>query len=287
MGTRNQENDGQTTRDCIAKMLTNDSVYRSPRVIDRYKQAALAGLTAPEKYCLSQVPFSSRHSILDIGVGTGRTTGPLSKMFEQYIGIDYSENMIAAAKLSHPNADLRAMDARRLEFTQQFDCVMFSFNGIDYVTYSERQSIFRMITNVVRSEGYFIYSTHNLQNKRVASWLKYLLVKELFQPWRSFLKPRKIRPIANRLINFWRQSGNQNQPFAYVNDHGDEFALSTTYVNIPEEIKLLEQHGFTVVATIGNTKQIAEYNGDNSWVYILSRKSRFLALSGSQSANSD
>lgn len=268
-------------------MLTNHSVYRSPRVIERYKQAALAGLTVPEKYCLGQVPFSSRHSILDIGVGTGRTTGPLSKLFEQYIGIDYSENMIAAAKLSYPNADLRAMDARRLKFTEQFDCVMFSFNGIDYVNYSERQSIFHTITNVVRPEGYFIYSTHNLQNKRVASWLKYLLVKELFQPWRSFLKPRTFRPIANRLINFWRQSGNQSQPFAYVNDNGDEFALSTTYVDIPEEVKLLERYGFAVVATIGNTKQIGEYNEDDLWVYIICRKSRFLASNGSQLAHSE
>ena len=37
------------------------------------------------------------------------------------------------------------MDAGRLEFTDQFEYVMFSFNGMDYVDYPNRQSIFYQI----------------------------------------------------------------------------------------------------------------------------------------------
>jgi SAM-dependent methyltransferase len=255
-------------------MFTNDAVYRSQRIVDQFKQMALAGLTPPEKYCFDLVPISRRHSILDIGVGAGRTTGPLLAMFKKYAGIDYSKNMIDAAKSLYPTADLRTMDARRLEFTDQFDCVMFSFNGIDCVDYADRESIFRQIANVVRAEGYLIYSTHNLHNRRVAGWLKFLVTKELVRPLRSFLDPRKLRSIVYRLINFWRQSGNQSQSFAYVNDHAEEFTLLMTYVDIPQEIKTLERHGFIVVATIGNTKQIPEYDEEDSWVYIVAKANK-------------
>jgi SAM-dependent methyltransferase len=252
-------------------MFTNEAVYRSHRIVDEFKQMAHAELTPPEKYCFNFVPISRRHSILDIGVGTGRTTGPLSDLFEKYVGIDRSQDMIAAAKSLYPSADLRTMDARRLELTDQFDCVMFSFNGIDYVDYPNRQSIFRQIANVMRPEGYFVYSTHNLHNRRVASWLEFLIVKELVRPLRSILRPKKLRAIAYRLINFWRQSGDQSQPFAYVNDEGEGYTLLTTYVDIAEEIKNLERHGFTVVATVGNTKQSAGYDANDSWVYIVAK----------------
>jgi SAM-dependent methyltransferase len=253
-------------------MITTYEVYQSPTIAEHYKSVAREGLTMPEKYCLDFVPSSDRYSILDIGVGGGRTTGPLLSMFEKYIGIDYSEKMVAAAKLLYPGIDLRTMDARKLEFEERFGCVMFSFNGIDSVSYADRQLIYRQIAGILRPKGYFIYSTHNLHNRRVANWLNSLIVKELVRPLRGFLKPwTKFRPIKFRLVNFWRQSGNQGQPFAYVNDSGMDFRLLTTYVDIPQEIETLRWHGFMVVTTIGNTKQTAGYDTNDSWVYILAK----------------
>jgi hypothetical protein len=93
----------------------------------------------------------------------------------------------------------------------------------------------------------------------------------LVRPLRTLLSPRRLRPIAYRLINFWRQSGNQSQPFAYVNDEGEEYTLLTTYVDISREIESLKYRGFTVVATIGNTKPSAGYDADDSWVYIVAK----------------
>lgn len=251
-------------------MITNDAVYRSSGAINELRGIVPLGLTAPEKYCLDLVPVSRRHSILDIGVGAGRTAVPLSKMFEKYIGIDYSDNMIAAARTLFPAIDLRAMDARELDFSEIFDCVMFSYNGIDYVDYNERQLILRQVANVLRPGGYFIYSTHNLHWARSAIFLKHLLVKELFSPW-----PR-VRPIvhlfANRLFNFWRQVGDQNQAYAYINDSAAEFRLLTVHVDIDGEIKMLRRHGFNVAATIGNAKQAAIYDASDAWVYIVASR---------------
>ncbi len=254
-------------------MTMNYEAYQSPSVVSLYKQLARDGLTTPERFCLDLVPNSLRGSILDVGVGGGRTTSALSGAFNKYIGIDYSENMVAAAKSLFPGVDFRTMDARKLEFKEQFDCVMFSYNGIDYMTYADRELILGQIAGVLRSGGYFIYSTHNLHNARVSTWLSSLVVKELIRPLRDFLKPwKKLRPIMNRLSNFWRQSGSQSQPFAYVNDIAEDFRLLTTYVDIPEEIETLRRHGFMVVATIGNSKRIAVYDANDSWVYILAKR---------------
>lgn len=175
-------------------MATNYEAYRSLSVVGVYEQSARDGLTTPERYCLDLVPNLKRHSILDIGIGGGRTISALSSIFKKYTGIDYSEEMIAAAKSLYPNADLKTMDARKLEFEKSFDCVMFSFNGIDCVTYTDRQLILQQIANVLRPGGYLIYSTHNLQNRQVPNLMNSLGVRDLIRPLRGFFRPWKRFP---------------------------------------------------------------------------------------------
>jgi SAM-dependent methyltransferase len=256
-------------------MITNDAVYRLPEIVKDFQGMAPQGMApdglwAPERYCLDFVPVLRRHSILDIGVGTGRTTGPLSKMFEKYIGIDYSDNMIAAAKMFFPGVDLRTMDARKLDFSEPFDCVMFSFNGIDYVDYAERQLILCQVTNALQPGGYFIYSTHNLHWARSAAFLDHFLVRELVRPrWRV---RSIVRSFTNRLYNFKRQAIDQEQGYAYINDFAAEFRLLTTYVNIGVEVEVLRRYGLNVVATIGNAKQTAGYDASDGWVYIVANR---------------
>ena len=250
-------------------VVTNQAIHRLPQVVEIYHDMARDGLSVPEQYCLNLVPVERRDSILDIGVGGGRTTGPLLEMFGNYIGIDYSEKMVAAAKLLHPQADLRVMDARKLEFNKLFDCVMFSFNGIDCIDYADRQLVFRQIAGVLRPGGYFLYSTHNLQNARTSVWLNHIFVKELFKAWP---RPRTtFRRLFNRMKTFWRQSGGPSQSFAYINDGAADFRFLYTYVDIPAEIETLQRNRFEVLATIGNTKQKAGYGPEDSWVYFLAR----------------
>ena len=75
-------------------------------------------------------------TILDIGVGGGRTTEPLLEHADRYVGIDYSRTMIRACKerfSDRKNAIFMERDARDLSFLgdDEFDLVVFSFNGID------------------------------------------------------------------------------------------------------------------------------------------------------------
>lgn len=252
------------------RMPMNETIYQEPEVVDQYRAMSAEGLTIPEQYCLNLVAMSCRRSVLDIGIGAGRTTAPLSKLFESYVGIDYSENMINAAKVLWPTADLRTMDARKMGFTHPFDCVMFSFNGIDSVGYEDRRMILKEVARVLRPGGYFIYSTHNLHYARSAFLRKHLLVRELLRPW-----PRLVtmaRWFGNRLRNFRRQTGDQAGTYAYINDSASGFRFLLTYVDIDAETRILGQYGFHVAAAIGNGKQAAGYDARDPWVYIVASR---------------
>ena len=254
-------------------MNMNRDVYRQTRIV-RFYDKTKAGLTIPEEICLDVVPLSYRGSILDIGIGAGRTTGPLAKQFRNYIGIDYSPELIDAARIRYPNKNLQVMDARKLDFDMQFDCVMFSFNGIDSVDYANRQIILRQIAAVIKPGGYFIYSTHNLDYSRVVDWINRRWPNEiLLQRRQLLLRPwRQLMRIINRLKNFPRQTFGDVAGVAYVNDPGLNFGLINTYVDIVKEIEMLQRHGLVNVITVGNAKQSALYDSSDNWVYIVARK---------------
>lgn len=245
---------------------TNDVAYRSRLSVRQFGAAALAGLTDAEAHCLSKVPDSHRGTILDIGVGAGRTTGPLAALFRCYTGIDYSPALIEQARKNFPEQHFVAMDARQLGSQIKYDCVMFSYNGIDYVSYEDRIGLFNTLFRVLNPGGFFIYSTHNAEYDRVPAYQQTLLLPELFRPARS------LRGLFRRIANFHRQSKDQAGRYCVVNDPGLSFGLLTTYVNIAVEIGALRAMGFETVTTIGASRSAPGYSHADPWVYIAVRK---------------
>lgn len=75
--------------------------------------------------------------MLDIGVGAGRTTHHFAPLTKEYIGVDYSKNMIKARRRKFRNypkkLTFKVADARDLKLfgDKYFDFALFSFNGID------------------------------------------------------------------------------------------------------------------------------------------------------------
>lgn len=127
--------------------------------------------------------------ILDIGVGTGRTTRALLQISEDYIGVDYSARMIENCRRGHPRIRLAVCDARNLSAfdTGAFDLVMFSFNGLDYMDHASRRTALAEIHRVLRPGGFFVFSAHNRQFplrrpwnlRRIVSGGRRKMVKEL------------------------------------------------------------------------------------------------------------
>ena len=105
---------------------------------------------------------------LDIGVGGGRTTWHFASAVREYIGVDYSHSMVAAARQSFAgrleNAQFQWADARDLSAfpAGEFDAVIFSFNGVDTLEPEERNQFFLEARRVLKGGGLLAFSSHNL-----------------------------------------------------------------------------------------------------------------------------
>jgi SAM-dependent methyltransferase len=102
--------------------------------------------------------------VLDIGVGGGRTAEFLGKITTNYLGIDYIPELVEAARRRLPGLRFEVMDARDLSeiASGRFAAAVFSLNGIDGMSHSDRGHVVAEVSRVLRPGGWFAYSTHNL-----------------------------------------------------------------------------------------------------------------------------
>jgi SAM-dependent methyltransferase len=109
-------------------------------------------------------PLIRSSRVLDIGVGTGRTVPLLALLTDDYVGVDFSDELVAQCRRNYPNKDIRHGDARNLAAfrDESFDFVLFNYNGIDCVPDDrERQQILREVHRVLDGGGLFVFSSLN------------------------------------------------------------------------------------------------------------------------------
>lgn len=126
-------------------------------------------LQKPEETVLDKLRAKlPKMRMLDIGVGAGCITYHFAPLVREYVGVDYSENMIRACRLKFKNSSkkisFRVADAKDLSFfgDNYFDLSLFSFNGIDYMGHDDRLRTLCEIYRITKNGGYFCFSTHNL-----------------------------------------------------------------------------------------------------------------------------
>ena len=139
----------------------NIHTYNSPKVAEYY--AALDYLSPGERLVFDEY-LRPAMSILDLGVGGGRTTPYLSSVAGRYIGVDYASEMIAACRKKFPQLEFEVASAADLSRfgPSTFDAVVMAFNGIDYVIPNEiRFRALQEIYRVLNPGGILIFSSHN------------------------------------------------------------------------------------------------------------------------------
>jgi SAM-dependent methyltransferase len=240
----------------------NAAVFNRPDVVADYRGAT--GLTAAEAHLFGEF-VSPGSDVLDLGVGTGRTTPALSAKARRYVGLDCAEAMVLAGREEHPGIDFRVGDAGDLaDFDDDaFDVVVFSFNGLDYLhPVADRRRCLDECRRVLRPHGVLIVSTHHS--------------RMLLPPLPARGGPRRARRFAHWLrlsmsmvwrrassATFWRGHG-------YVLDpvRGGLTTFETTPSAFAAEVR---GSGFTVVTTVASSYPAMQPRVFVPWFYFCCR----------------
>jgi SAM-dependent methyltransferase len=232
----------------------NSATYQNLRVVksyDGFEELFASEISIFDRF---RQQFSGR--VLDIAVGGGRTTRALLPNAASYVGFDFSAGMVALAKQFFPQADLRQLDMRDTprEFAgQKFDAILISFNGVDYITWDERNQLLAALRGLLAPGGVLAFSTHDLST--VNENRGFRIREDLRPDWNvlassplTFAKRLIKIPIwvARALPNYLRHRPLEKifDGFAYVNDNGENYGLLTCYVSTARQISVLETCGF-------------------------------------------
>jgi SAM-dependent methyltransferase len=213
--------------------------------------AACEGLQRPEEVVLSLLELDlPRLAMLDIGVGAGRTTPHFASRAAHYVAIDVSETMIRACRARFerrfPSSRFSVGDARAMSTFSSgtFDFVLFSYNGLDYVTPSDRADALTEIRRVLRPGGHFLFSTHNL-NADVERAFAIAPGTSL-----NIAGRQTLRHLCFFLLNpLYRRSRTRAQTMV-INDGAHRFGCRTVYTRPGEQLRQLAAAGFGEVAVL-------------------------------------
>lgn len=233
-------------------------------------------IQAPESRILEILkPRLASMSVLDIGIGAGRTTAMLANQVKSYIGIDYSQAMVDAAKrrFAHfsPEVDLRWGDAVCLSSYKEnmFDFVIFSYNGIDCLPASSRQKALDEMFRVLKPGGILLFSSHNCLN--IPKLLRFRL-------------HRHPRVILRRIFRFFKVRWTNRHALRRRHDDmvtlcdGDlDFRVEYVYVRPSAQVRNLLSMGLLSVRcfALSDGREIPHDELEHetgAWVYYLCEK---------------
>ena len=252
------------------------STYLTPEVIDYY--ANYGTLQAPEETIFKILkPKLSEMRMLDIGVGGGRTTVFFAPEVKSYIAIDYSEGMIERCKQRFsgrfPEAKFFTGDATNLSEYQDgsLDLVLFSFNGIDYMTVPARKEFLKKARRMLAPGGQFCFSTHNILS------LKKMTVGAVihFRLNMFAVLSKVLRRIKIRRINAAQFAEADKSDFVYINDGTHGFGLEQCHIRTSYQLELLRDAGFKSIRafSLESGKEFASEKelcaSEEGWTYYL------------------
>lgn len=247
-----------------AAEISNATTYSKPRVVRSYRH--VRGLFPAERELVKRFMPQFRGTVLDIAVGAGRTTRVLSRLSHRYVGIDYSESMVAAASSAVSNAGtqahLKQLDMRDVPQAlnrERFDAVLISFNGIDYIPWDDRNTLLAELRTLLTDDGVLVFSTHDLALRERERRFR---IRDDLRVDGNLVRNRPLSAAARiarlplwllkAIPNRWRNRRLESfrDDYAYVNDMGENYGLVTTYVSRDAQVGMLEACGYRQVEVL-------------------------------------
>lgn len=241
--------------------------YEDAEVVDFY--ARHADLQEAER-ALFETYATPGLDVLDLGVGGGRTTPRLARAARSYVGVDYSEPMVARCRAAFPHLRFEHRDATRLDAfaDASFDLAVFSFNGLDSIpTLDGRHACLRECARVLRPGGVLIVSVHNA---------RYLFFPPVFAGARSFAHRarralyaglRSLQLLASRLPSRAFRAG-----AGYARDPATHGGLVTWIATRERQCDELRAFGFEVERVLPAPSPDVTWPWAVAWYYYACRK---------------
>jgi len=247
--------------------ISNRDAYNNSKAVSFYKD--YARVQPPEKTIFGELePKLSTLRVLDIGIGGGRTTELLAPKAKHYVGIDYAQEMVEAAKERFPSHDIRWGDATNLsDFADaSFDVTLFSFNGIDCIGSSERERALQEMFRVTVPRGLVIFSAHNL-----------LAVRDVYR----VRFHRNPLVVCRRILRRWRFKkvnaslmADPTGDIAYVRGDTSDLESALAYVRPLWQLDEIKKQGCSSVRcfALKDGRELSEKDlstDTSTWIYYV------------------
>lgn len=247
-------------------------------VVDYYTEKR--SLIFGETRLLEELAPSLRGArILDLGVGAGRTTPFFLKCSpKRYVGVDCAPNMVARCQKCFPGQEFCVADARNLvEFQDgDFDFVMFSWNGIDYVDHAGRDRVISEVFRVLSPGGCFVFATANGRRLPPRPWSR-----EAISNMDLSMTPRSILYGAKEWIrgcwNYARRVRHEltTDDYNIRIDPAHNFSMIRYFITPEKQAAQLQRIGFIEVFLVdrfGEHKSPDARDIDTSTLYYCCKK---------------
>lgn len=225
----------------------NMEVFASPRIARWYVDQALD--PAERRLLIDWERDYAGARVLDLGVGTGRTTAMLAPCARDYLGIDISEPMLAKARKHFPGVDLREMDIRDVGSlpAQSRDYVLASYGVLDVFDHEARRAAITAIGRTLRRGGLFVFSFHNL-GWRLAG--KPPARPRGLNPIRFMRDLRQYR-IGKRNYRALAELERRGEDHAMLRDMAHQWRCVFHYATIAAQLAELDALGFETTTLFG------------------------------------
>lgn len=242
-----------SAKDVVEKYAHSGELYKAEvRVFDNFKNELGVG------------------KVLDIGIGGGRTTAHLAPISREYVGVDFSQPFVDHCKAkfaSQKNVTIRYGDARDLKELNSgdFDFILFSFNGIDYVDMDGRKKILSEFARLLKAGGVLCFSFHNTRN--IDKLYSFQWPRNPFKYLWEWRRTQKLKDINGDKETY------RNKDWFVIKDGGEDFTADTFYIEPLYQQKCLEDIGFRSFefydAETGESLSGTSLTGSEApWIYI-------------------
>jgi SAM-dependent methyltransferase len=247
----------------------NRRAYTSKPVLNWYRNPDV--IQIPERAILEKISSRIKDKrLLDIGIGGGRTTGFLLPISRDYVGIDYSPDLVETAKGKYPEANILCRDSRDLTSfdTATFDFALSSHNGLDYMVHEDRIRVLGEICRVLKPGGLFLFSTHNRDQRHFDRL-----------PWQQGLSfdLNFIKNCVHALcylpkhLSLKKHAVHRNE-YAVINDNAHGYSLLTYYISLGKQIEQLDRMGFGEAEGYDFAGKVCQSDTTSPWIYYLTSK---------------